>query len=39
MEFKQYEVTHTDEEWHRLLTLEQYAGAAGHGTEAPAVAR
>jgi peptide-methionine (R)-S-oxide reductase len=30
-----YEVTHTDEEWRRLLTPEQYDVMRGHGTERP----
>ncbi|TCV97665.1 peptide-methionine (R)-S-oxide reductase [Luteibacter rhizovicinus] len=30
-----FEVTHTDEEWRRLLTPEQYAVMRGHGTERP----
>jgi peptide-methionine (R)-S-oxide reductase len=32
---KTYPVTHTDEEWRRLLTPEQYAIMRRHGTEAP----
>jgi peptide-methionine (R)-S-oxide reductase len=35
MESKQFAVTHTDEEWRRLLTPEQYDILRGHGTEAP----
>src|SRR5438552_461397 len=35
MDTKQYAVTHTDAEWRRLLTPEQYAVMRGHGTEAP----
>src|SRR3979490_2489536 len=32
---KQYPVTHTDAEWRRLLTPEQYGILRGRGTEAP----
>jgi len=32
---KTFEVTHTDEEWRRLLTSEQYRVMRAHGTEAP----
>jgi peptide-methionine (R)-S-oxide reductase len=32
---KQYPVTHTDAEWRRLLTPEQYQIMRAHGTEAP----
>ena len=32
---KRYPVTHTEEEWRRLLTPEQYHVMRGHGTEAP----
>jgi peptide-methionine (R)-S-oxide reductase len=32
---KQYEVTHSDEEWRRLLTPEQYDVLRRHGTERP----
>lgn len=32
---KPYEVTHTDAEWHELLTPEQYAVLRGHATERP----
>ena len=35
MDNKQYAVTHTDAEWRRLLTPEQYEVLRGHGTEAP----
>jgi peptide-methionine (R)-S-oxide reductase len=35
MDAKTFKVTHTDEEWRRLLTLEQYAVMRGRGTEAP----
>lgn len=35
MQGKAFEVTRTDEEWRRLLTLEQYRVMRGHGTEAP----
>ena len=35
MNAKTCKVTHTDEEWRRLLTLEQYAVMRGRGTEAP----
>jgi peptide-methionine (R)-S-oxide reductase len=35
MDTKQYAVTHTDEEWRRLLTPEQYEVLRGHATEAP----
>ena len=34
-EAKHYPVTRTDEEWRRMLTLEQYDIMRGHGTEAP----
>jgi peptide-methionine (R)-S-oxide reductase len=30
-----FEVTHSDEEWRRLLTPEQYRVMRGHGTEPP----
>ena len=30
-----FPVTHTDEEWRRLLTPEQYAVLRGHATERP----
>ena len=32
---KEYAVTHTDAEWRKLLTPEQYAVMRGHGTERP----
>ena len=32
---KQYAVTHTDAEWRRLLSPEQYEVLRGHATEAP----
>jgi peptide-methionine (R)-S-oxide reductase len=32
---KEFAVTHTDAEWRRLLTPEQYAVLRRHGTEAP----
>jgi peptide-methionine (R)-S-oxide reductase len=35
MQTKQYPVTHTDAEWRKLLTPEQYEVLRGHGTEAP----
>ena len=35
MDTKQYPVTHTDAEWRKLLTLEQYDIMRRHGTEAP----
>src|ERR1700704_2115273 len=35
MDSKHYEVTHTEEEWRRLLTPEQYEVMREHGTEAP----
>src|SRR6202007_2747249 len=35
METKAYPVTHTDEEWRRLLSPEQYRVMRAHGTEAP----
>jgi peptide-methionine (R)-S-oxide reductase len=35
MDTKQYPVTHTDAEWRKLLTPEQYAIMRQHGTEAP----
>ncbi|MBO0734439.1 MAG: peptide-methionine (R)-S-oxide reductase MsrB [Methylocapsa sp.] len=35
MRAKAFEVTHSDEEWRRLLTPEQYRVMRGHGTEPP----
>jgi peptide-methionine (R)-S-oxide reductase len=35
MQEKTFEVTHTDEEWRRLLTPEQYQVMRHHGTERP----
>ena len=35
MDSKRFAVTHTDEEWRRLLTAEQYEVMRHHGTEAP----
>ncbi|MGH6841527.1 MAG: peptide-methionine (R)-S-oxide reductase, partial [Methylocella sp.] len=35
MQGKMFDVTHTDEEWRRLLTPEQYRIMRAHGTEAP----
>src|SRR5258708_22119794 len=35
MSGKQYPVTHTDAEWRKLLTPEQYEIMREHGTEAP----
>ena len=35
MENKRFAVTHTDEEWRRLLTAEQYEVMREHGTEPP----
>src|SRR5436305_5672185 len=35
MDTKQFAVTHTDAEWRRLLTREQYEIMRQHGTEAP----
>ena len=34
MDTKQYPVTHSDAEWHKLLTPEQFRIMRGHGTEA-----
>jgi peptide-methionine (R)-S-oxide reductase len=35
MDVKTYPVTHTDAEWRKLLTPEQYRVMREHGTEAP----
>src|SRR5215831_19597362 len=35
MQTRQFPVTHTDAEWRKLLTPEQYEVLRGHGTEAP----
>ena len=35
MDAKHFAVTHTDEEWRRLLTAEQYQVMRHHGTEPP----
>lgn len=35
MDAKQFPVTHTDAEWRKLLTPEQYQIMRGHGTERP----
>jgi peptide-methionine (R)-S-oxide reductase len=35
MEAKAFKVTHTDAEWRKLLTPDQYRIMRGHGTEAP----
>ncbi len=35
MDAKQFPVTHTDAEWRKLLTPEQYSVMRGHGTERP----
>ena len=35
MEHKRYEVNHSEAEWRRLLTPEQFAVMRGHGTEPP----
>ena len=34
-ESKHYPVTHTDAEWHKILTPEQYRVMRAHGTEPP----
>lgn len=35
MQSKKFEVTHSDEEWRRILTPEQYRVMREHGTEPP----
>src|SRR5690242_14898946 len=35
MDAKTREITHTDDEWRRILTPEQYRVMRGHGTEPP----
>jgi peptide-methionine (R)-S-oxide reductase len=35
MDVKEYPVTHSDAEWRKLLTSEQYQVMRGHGTERP----
>lgn len=35
MDEQSYPVHHTDEDWRRILTPEQYAVMRGHGTERP----
>jgi peptide-methionine (R)-S-oxide reductase len=35
MQTKQYAVAHSDEEWRRILTPQQYQVMREHGTEAP----
>ena len=35
MQGKPFDVTHTEDEWRRLLTPEQYRVMRAHGTEAP----
>jgi peptide-methionine (R)-S-oxide reductase len=35
MQSKTFEVTHTDEEWRRILSPEQYRVMRAHGTEPP----
>ena len=35
MDHKTHPVTHTEAEWRKLLTPEQYEIMRGHGTEAP----
>ncbi len=35
MRHEHFPVTHTDEEWRKILTSEQFAVMRGHGTERP----
>ena len=35
MDAKTFNVTHTEDEWRRILTAEQYQVMRAHGTEAP----
>ena len=35
LDTKQYPVTHTDAEWHKILSPEQFRVMRGHGTEPP----
>ena len=35
MDAEAFKVTHTDNEWRKILTPEQYRVMRGHGTEAP----
>jgi len=35
MDAKRFNVVHTDEEWRRILTPEQFRVMRGHGTEVP----